>query len=337
MLRPYQKQESAAGQPQGHPSELAAPYAPKHLGSSLWLAGPKGVQSTREGLQSPFVSSGKSSLQGHPIVRSPGALRLHPAFIQLNLAGWLINSESQAKPHGVCEPILITKSGILVSGFADWHAAVSAGQAEIDCSEFSLNDDEALQLILSLHRPRGAWNDFTRTELALKQESYFQSKALANQIAGGKHKGLANLPKAEYIDVRQEIANLAGVCARNVGKVKIILKKAHSRLKEALHNGTVTINRALQLCRLQKAEQLEELTRFLGERSSSKTTRQSIDKLRSEKLSSDIGVFLTALQQLEATKPDSVEIRPGTRNKTVILVGKDHWSDLAGRRDVGLT
>jgi ParB-like chromosome segregation protein Spo0J len=72
------------------------------------------------------------------------------------------------KSHGIREPILITRKGIIVYGFADWHAAVSAGQAEIDCIDFALDDDEALQLILSLHRPRAAWNDFIRAELALK-------------------------------------------------------------------------------------------------------------------------------------------------------------------------
>ena len=113
---------------------------------------------------------------------------------------------------------------------------------------FSTAGDKAFQLLMTLHRPRGSWNAFTRTELALQQERYFQSMALANQVAGGQHKGLANLPKAEHIDVRREIANLAGVCPRNVSKVKIIRDKAHRQLIQALHNGTVKINRALQLC-----------------------------------------------------------------------------------------
>jgi hypothetical protein len=174
-------------------------------------------------------------LGGHQVVRSLEALRLHPAFNELNLADWLIHSESQGKPQVVHEPILITNQGFVLAGFAEWHAAVCAGQGEIVCIEFALSADEALQLILTLHRPRTAWNDFTRTELALEQEACFQSKALANQIAGGKHKGLANLPKAEHIDVREEIANLAGVSSRTVGNVEIILKKAHQCLVEALH------------------------------------------------------------------------------------------------------
>ncbi len=203
-----------------------------------------------DGVLSPFVSMGRNGLQGSRAVRSPQALRLPPAIIRLNLAEWLINSELQGKPCGIREPVLITDTGNLISGFAEWHAAACAGHAEIDCIEFRLNDDEALQLLLTLHRPRPGWNAFMRTELALQEERFFQSRALDNQAAGGKHKGLANLPKAEHIDVRQEIAKLAGVCARHVGNVKVILKKAHPQLIEALRSGNVKISRALQLCRL---------------------------------------------------------------------------------------
>jgi hypothetical protein len=123
-----------------------------------------------------------------------------------------------------------------------------------------MNADEALQLSLALHRPRATWNDFIRIELALEQEQYFQSKALANQIARGKHKGLANLPKAQHIDVREKIADLAGVSPRTVGNVKIILKKAHPSLIEALHNGTITINGALEVCKFERMQQVEELS-----------------------------------------------------------------------------
>ena len=43
-------------------------------------------------------------------------------------------------------------------GFAEWHVAIYAAQPEIDV-EFALKDDEALQLIISSHRPK-AWNEF---------------------------------------------------------------------------------------------------------------------------------------------------------------------------------
>jgi hypothetical protein len=281
-----------------------------------------------EALLSPLISTGQNGLRGHHVLRSPGALRLHPAFNDLNLSGLLINSELQGKPRDIHEPVLITRPGIIVSGFAEWHAAVCAGQAEVGCIEFELDADEALQLSLALHRPRATWNDFIRIELALEQEQYFQSKALANQIAGGKHKGLANLPKAKHIDVREKIADLAGVSPRTVGNVKIILKKAHPSLVEALHNGAITINGALEVSKFDKTRQVEELARFLMERSNNKTSREYIDKLQVEQSGADLSGFFAKLQQFEATKPGSVEVRPGTGKKTVIIVGKDHLNTL---------
>jgi hypothetical protein len=282
-----------------------------------------------DALLSPLISTGRNGLVSTKAVRSPGTLHLHPAFKDLNLSGWLINSELEGKPQDVHEPILITNQDILLAGFAEWHAAVCTGQGEIVCIEFELSADEALQLILTLHRPRAAWNDFTRTELALEQEPYFQSKAVANQIAGGTHKGLANLPKAQHVDVREKIADLAGVCSRTVGNVKTILKNSHPSLIEALHNGTITIKGALEVCKFETTRQVEELARFLATRSNNKVNCMYIDKLHVEQLSADLSGFFAKLQQFEATKPGSVEVRSGAGKKTVIIVGKEHQNTLA--------
>jgi hypothetical protein len=130
--------------------------------------------------------------------------------------------------------------------------------------------------MLSHHQTRRGWNAFFRIRLALTLEPYFQQRALENMRAGGKYKGLANLPEAQHIDVRQEIASAAGVGARNVSNVKTILKNAHPRLKAALRNGTLTINGAMQFCKLPKAEQLEQFIRHSEEREINKVIRQSI-------------------------------------------------------------
>jgi hypothetical protein len=165
--------------------------------------------------------------------------------------------------------------------------------------------------------------------LALEQERHFQSKAFANQSAGGKYKGLADLPKAQHIDVREKITDLAGVCSRTVGNVKNILKKAHPSVVEALHNGTITINAALEVCKFDRALQVEELAHLLMKRSNNKTYREYSDKLQVEQLGADLSVFFAKLQQFEATMPGSVEVRSGTGKKTVIILGKDHVDTLA--------
>jgi hypothetical protein len=323
-----------------HPSGNAFTAAPAGQGRQVLPSRSElrsSVQAFRdEALLSPLISVVRNGLVPAKAVRFPGALCLHPAFNNLNLSGWLINSELHGKPQDIHEPVLITREGIILGGFAEWHAAICAGQPEINCVEFELDADEALQLILALHRPRTAWNDFTRTELALEQERYFQSKARANQIAGGKLKGLANLPKAQPIDVREEIADIAGVSPRTVGNVKMILKRAHPSVIEALHNGTITINAALEICKFDTTRQVEELARFLAKRANTKTYHEYIDKLQVDQLSANLGAFLTKLQQFEATKPGSLEVRPGTGKKTVIILGRDHLNTLAEGMPAGL-
>ena len=281
MLRPYQEQGSASESRQGYPSGLPTSSAPKAPAFSAGLPESKRLQCAQDRLQPPLVSGGKG-LQGSPVRRPPGKLRLHPVFLRLSLVGTLINYAVHGrKPQGsVPEPILITSTGIVISGVRQWHSAVSEGCSALDCIEYQLNDDEALQLILTLQQSRGIWNSFTRIQLALQQEPCLQAKAHANQVAGGKDKGLANLPEAKQIDVRREIADLTGACARNVSKVKAILLKAHPRLIEACQTGVVTIHCASKLCRRPKDEQVEELTRYLNKRSNGKMTHQAIAILR---------------------------------------------------------
>ena len=141
--------------------------------------------------------------------------------------------------------------------------------------------------------------------------------------AGGKYKGLANLPEAQHIDVRQEIASAAGVGARNVSKVKTILEHAHTRLITALLNGTLTINGAMPFCKLPKAEQLEHFIRRIEDREINKVIRRSIARPKQEKTTADVATVLDALQQQEARNPGSVLMQIGRFQRTVILIGQD--------------
>ena len=131
------------------------------------------------------------------------------------------------------------------------------------------------------------------------------------------------MPEAQSIDVRQEIARAAGVCPRNVSNVKILLEIAHPRLLEALRDGTVKINRAIQFCKLPRAQQLEEFIRYCEERATNKVIRRCVPRPREEWIKPDIFAVLDALQQQEARQPGSVAIRIGRHKRTVILVGQD--------------
>jgi len=199
-----------------------------------------------------FNPTAMSRLEGRPAVRSPRQLRLHPALEELGCTDVIdeFNNAARLKDQSVPVPILVTTNGTILAGFGRWRSALFDDQHEINCIEYPLSEEGALQFIISHHRPQSRWNKYVRICLALKLEPYLQQRACDNMRAGGKYKGSANLPEAQHIDVRQEIACVAGVGARNVSNVKTILEVAHPRLLEALRDGTLTINRAVQFCKL---------------------------------------------------------------------------------------
>ena len=271
-----------------------------------------------------FNPTAVSRVEGRPVVRSPEQLRLHRALVELDWFGVIgeLNEAVRLTNPSVTEPILITTKGTILAGFGRWRSAVDSGH-EINCIEYPLTEDEALQFIIRHHQPERGWNAFVRIRLALTQEPYFQQRARDNMRAGGKYKGSANLPEAQYIDVRQEIASAAGVGARNVSNVKTILKNAHPRLIIALLNGTLTINGAMPFCKLPKAEQLEHFIRHSEDREINKVIRRSVARAKQEKTTADVATVLDALQQQEARQPGSVLLQVGRFQRTVILIGQD--------------
>jgi hypothetical protein len=258
----------------------------------------------------------------------------------LEEVGWTgvideFNHAARRKDHSVPGLILITINGTILAGIGRWRSAVLEGRHEINCIEYPLSEDEALQFIISHHQPHRGWNAFVRIRLALTREPYLQQKAVENMRAGGKYKGSANLPEAQHLDVRQEIASIAGVGSggRNVSNVKTILEVAHPRLKEALKEGTLTINRAIQFCKLPRAEQLEQFICYSEERATNKVIRRSIVRPKEEKISPDVVTVLDALQQHEAQKPGSVAVRVGRHKRTVVLIGQDLFAGPHSQRE----
>ena len=287
----------------------------------------------------PFNPTARSRLEGRPGIYSPKQLRLHRALEELGWTGVIDESNDAARlnEQSVPVPILITTNGTILAGFGRWRSAVFDGRHEINCIEYPLDDDEALQFIIRHHQPQRGWNAFIRIRLALKLEPYFQQRALDNMRAGGKYKGLAKLPEAQHMDVRQEIAHAAGVGARNVSNLRTILGVAHPQLIEALRDGTLTINRAIQFCKLPRAEQLEQFIRYSEERATNKVIRQSITRPKEAKISPDAVTVLDALQHQEARQPGSVAVRVGRHKRTVVLIGQDLFAGLHSQRELKLT
>jgi hypothetical protein len=287
-----------------------------------------------------FNPTAISRFEWRPVIRFPGSLRLHRALEDLGWTGEVdeFNDASTRRTHtSATEPILITTNGTILSGFGLWRLAVLDGRLGIDCIECTLNEEESLQFILTHHQRRTGWNDFIRIRLALTLEPRLQQTAVENMRTGGRFKGSANLPEARYIDVREEIAGVAGVCSRNVSDVKALLKVAHPRLIEGLQGGTLRIHRAIQFCKLPRAEQLEKFIHYCEERATNKVIRQSVPRPKETKTTPDTVAVLDSLQCLEARQPGTVTVRVGRHRRTVVLVGQDLLAGPPSQRELNLT
>ncbi len=145
---------------------------------------------------------------------------------------------------------------------------------------------------------------------------------------------LANLPEAHHVDVRQQVADLAGACPRNVGNVETILKLAHPTLIKALGNDTLRIYRAMQFCKLPRGEQLEQFIRYSEDRATRKAIRHCLAPPRKGDLSLDPGAVIEALRRHEAPRAGSVLVRIVRHKRTVILVGQDLLSEINSQKEL---
>ena len=265
-------------------------------------------------------------------------MHLHSALEKVGWAGLVDELNDAAGPtiHPIHDPILIATDGTVLAGFGRWRLAVFEQVPEIYCIEHSLSVDDSLMFILTHHQTQRGWNAFVRIRLALTLKPSLQQVALNNMRIGGKYKGLANLPEAHHVDVRQQVADIAGVCPRNVGNVETILEIAHPTLIEALGNGTLKINRAMQFCKLPHAKQLVEFIRYSEERAISKVIRHSLVQPQNGDISLDPGTVLEALHSREEIRSGSVVVRIVRHKRTVILVGQDLLAELNSQKELPL-
>lgn len=277
-----------------------------------------------------------SRMEGRPVVRSPEQLRVHLALEELGWTGFIdeFNAATPRQDQVLSGPVLITTSGTILAGLGRWRSALFGGVPEIHCIEYSLSEDESLQFIIRHHQPQRGWNAFIRIRLALALEYRFQQRALDNMRAGGKYKGSANLPEAQHVDVREDVARVAGVGSRNVSKVKLILQTAHPRLIDALANGTLSIHLAWQWCGLPKAKQLEQFTRYTWERERNKVIRRAIAQPKTNQLGLDLTTLLDALRCQETRQPGSVVVRVRRLRRTVVFIGEDLLAALHSQRGI---
>jgi hypothetical protein len=262
---------------------------------------------------------------GRTVVRSLQELRIHPALEEIGFCAFLPELQGVARCQDTVvpeQPVLVTHNGVILAGFGQWRMAVSRRVTNIECLEYILSDDGALQFMLSLQKRRNHWNAFIRIRLALKLEGALQLRALTNMQMGGKYKGAATLPKATQVDVREQIAAIAGAGGRNVSKVKEILDKGHPRILGELANGSISINRAHQFCRFPFARQLEALTEEYCDRVAC-DIEGNLALQGKQNRPLEARVVLNSLQQMEEQHPGSALIQFSRRKRSVILAGED--------------
>jgi hypothetical protein len=208
----------------------------------------------------------------------PHELRPHPAYVRHHVAvpACQLSALANLGDLAFVEPLLITRDHIILDGFARWTLARHRKRPTLACIENNMSEDYALQYIVQRHRRSSGLNDFVRICLALELESFLKEKAQANQKAGGRIKGSSNLTRAETLDIRREIARIAGVSVGNVTKVKQLMTNVHPDLISALQQKELSIHRAWLLSKLSQQKQREELLDYHSERGISRTIRRLI-------------------------------------------------------------
>jgi len=182
--------------------------------------------------------------KGRLVTRHPDELHPHPAYIryQLTVPPSKLSALLGHDDLAFQEPLTITRDGTIIDGYARWELARRQHRAMLPCVEHDLTTGDALRWLIRMHCRRDGLNDFCRILLALEFESSYRERALLNQQIGGREKALSNLTKADRVDVRKEIASIAGVSVGNVTKVKQLTVTAHAELLQALSSGEISIH-----------------------------------------------------------------------------------------------
>jgi ParB-like chromosome segregation protein Spo0J len=176
------------------------------------------------------------------------------------------------------EPIVITRNGIIIDGYARWELARRQGRQTILCLEYDVTDEEALRWLIQSHRPSRGLNAYSRILLALDLEPFLQEQARANQRAGGQNKNSSDLTEADRLDVRSEIAAVAGVSTGNVTKTKQLRKTAHPRVEKAVRTGEISIHKAWQWSRSLPQQQARHLEEYQSRKGTNQTSWRRIQK-----------------------------------------------------------
>jgi ParB-like chromosome segregation protein Spo0J len=225
------------------------------------------------------------------MVRPTNELRKHPAYAELQLSASSAQLAALKRLGELAfkDPLLVTREGIIIDGYARKEYADSLGIPTLLCVELDMGEEEALRNILHKHRRSAGWNDYNRIRMASRLKEIVQRQARANQQAGGHLKGLSKLTEA---NVRKEIARAAGVSEGNVFKVDQLCNADPGVLK-ALASDEISIHRAW-LWRQMTCQQQQEQLRQLRLRELQQKVTTMVRKHRAKRRESEVNYLTLA-------------------------------------------
>lgn len=82
-------------------------------------------------------------------------------------------------------PILVTRDGFIIDGYARWELAKRQKREKILCLEYVLSEKEGIRWLIQTHLPSKGLNSYCRAQLALDLEPSLRETACVNQQRGG--------------------------------------------------------------------------------------------------------------------------------------------------------
>lgn len=147
-------------------------------------------------------------------------------------------------PSALETPLFVSSTGLIIDGVARWQYAKARRHSLLYCAVADLSEEESLIYLLQNQQLSLGLRAFLRIVLALELEEYWICQAKHNQRLGGEHKGSSNLTEAARVNVRKQIALIAGTSNGNVAKVKLLNRKSNILVLAALKSGELTIHKA---------------------------------------------------------------------------------------------
>lgn len=183
--------------------------------------------------------------------------------------------EADILQNGCYSPIIVNEDLEIVDGHHRYRICKEHG-LPYEMAVFSFADVlEAQQWALETQKSRRNLTVWELGQIALKLKPAIEKRAAENQ--GARTDLSATLPEGR-VDTREELANAVGIGERTMGKIMQIDEHGPKAVKEALHQGKVSVNKGYEITRevkgLPEGEQETAAEQALAEAEYSKTARK---------------------------------------------------------------